>query len=243
VRAPCLLGAVLAIGACGRLRFEAEPDAIGPPFCSTLQPPPTFCSDFEDGTTSVWDGQLLNGGTLDVDAAAAHSSHFGLHLTTPALAAGMTADPGVDKQLAITASRVTLAFDLFVEPGQGSGDVVIAEVAMDDGSEVHAVEYVYRAPPKQAYIEDSVTPNGGQQMYDNYAFVAPPMREWHRLQLDVTTGPGAQCTVTMDGASILQTTITGTTGGTPKLQAGVPYLKGPASAWAIDVDNVVLDIQ
>jgi hypothetical protein len=241
VRAACT-GVVLLV-ACGRIDFATETSDApiqDVPFCATVTPAPTFCSDFEDGSDDAWTDSDSFGGSVAVLASAGHASRFGLAATTQQLAtSGDTVAVDENFLSSPTASTVALALDLNVA-SVGTGDLVIVSLDLEDAVQHHTLEYVYRMPTMAGYLEDVVTPMTGSGSFDSYPFTEPLAGEWHHVEIDVTTGINAACTILDNGAVVLSTPVTGKNTGSIALHVGAPFLSGPANPWQVDLDNVVL---
>ncbi|HEY1558287.1 MAG TPA: hypothetical protein VGF94_25850 [Kofleriaceae bacterium] len=231
----------LVLAACGRVGFEErEPDARAPAFCAALGTPALFCEDFEDGSFGNFAGMNSDLGAVAIVPAAAHASHFGLEASTQMLASGDNATAELQATLATPITSARFAFDLDIATA-GTSDLAIGSIDMDDGMQMHIVEYVYRLAPGTSYIEDVVKPNGGSSSFNSYPFESATPATWHRVEIDFTTGTGASCTVLTDGTQVLATPLVGTTGGAPQLDLGAQFVQGPAAGWAVDLDNVVVD--
>lgn len=238
MRALLVLGVVAGAG-CGRVGFDGvdREDATGPgdgvsaPFCATRPTPPLFCDDFEGA--DAWTAQSMSNGAWTVDAGT-------LLVTTNAIG-GTSAK--VEKNVVLTADvrRVRMAFDVRAEIVDAS-DPVLAVFRFDDGvSTRHDIEYVYKAPPEQAFIEDVAVPYNGAPTYNFFRFTAPSAGDWHRVEVAIDLD-APLLTSTLDGVEVLSMAPAVTTGGTLTMFViGVPFVRGPANPWRFRFDNVVLE--
>ena len=106
---------------------------------------------------------------------------------------------------------------------------------------LHVVNYVYREPPRVAYIEDVATPYTGASTYTSYPFQSVSVGTWHRLTMAIDVAANT-LGATADGATTLDDTPTVTTAGDLSVSIGVPYLNGPSSPWEVRFDNVVITL-
>lgn len=241
------LGALVVLAACGRVGFDARPDALGTgdatgdaalPFCQTVTA--TFCDDFDEGQAlSRWTSINMFGGTVGVDAADAQSAPDAMAVSLATVAASATADADAETPLLGIASELSATFDLAFEQ-IGSGDPVVFAMDLDDGSQTHEIELVQRVPPGVAYIEDIVIPNGGSAQFTYDDLVTVDAGAWHHVAIDLVSGAGSQLTVAIDGAQVLQVVPSASNGGQAYARAGTIYLAGPATPWLLHLDNIAV---
>jgi hypothetical protein len=238
---------LLVLAGCGRLSFDpvssgdAATDAAVP-FCASLTTPVAFCSDFDTPQTGVteWTGMQLMVGQLAADAAAAHSPPAGLHATTGVIDAGGTAAAYYAKTLSTSVTRARLSYDLQLA-ATGVGDPIISELFFTDVTGfTHEIELVSPMAPANAYIEEGVQPPSMAETFTSYSLPTLPQGEWHRFTLDIDMSAPA-LSVLEDGTDVLDTALVDSHAGTLELWLGVTYLSGPAAAWDVDLDNVVIE--
>jgi hypothetical protein len=235
--------------ACGRIAFDpveggvgADGDAEAVPFCASISPAPLFCSDFDepgDGF-SAWKSTYSDFGTVSLDLAAARSQPRSMVVTTTTQSVSVHA--GADTNPLGLRSHVKLAFDVQLINMTPSNEPILAQLSFDDGAVVHGVEYVYRVPPDNSYIEDSVTPMGQSAMYTYYQLDAQsqPSFAWQRITIELFTGAAPRLVTTLDGVTTLDTPITNTTGGAFAISLGVVYIAADSAPWRIRYDNVLV---
>ncbi len=226
------------LAGCGRVHFDdVVMDAAPPPFCASLAPAPTFCADFDGVDPWTDTGTTLATDMLDT---ANRSPPFSYEVTTETIIAGQ--ELGAQERVLDlgTATRVSAAFDMRVDVF-GQSDPVVAIIEFDDGTNGHSVEYVYREPPRVAYLEDVALPPAGSPVYTSFPFGGQPVGEWHRVTMVIDVVAGSLLT-SLDGAITLDAIPAVTTSGAVSFLIGVPYMQGPSSEWQFHFDNVVVQL-
>lgn len=246
-------GALAVLAACGRVGFDVRPDAAGDaiaagdgraqPFCTTVTA--TFCDDFDEGQAlSRWTNINMFGGSLAVDSSNALSLPDAMAVSIDAVAASTTADAdGTTPVLAANASRISAQFDVAFDV-IGTGDPVVFELDVDDGTQTHAIELVERTPPGLAYIEDIIVPDTSgmpQYTYDQLVEIDPGA--WHHIAIDLVAGTGSQLVVAIDGTQLVDVVPSAANGGMASARAGTIYLAGPAQPWQLHLDNIAVTAQ
>ena len=234
--------AVVALLGCGRIGFDEMTDSG--PFCATRIPAPAFCEDFDHGMgTAAWEFDFTDRGMFRPDAVAARSLPSGLLVATDQLPTSAdVARAYVEHRVSTTrVTRATMSFDVMALQ-LGSGEVLLAQLALIGATQVHDINFVYTTSPATAFVENAITPNGGTALYDIIHFEPVDPIGWHRIELVIVTEPTTTVAVTYDGRTVLDAPFAGAGGGAPKLRFGAPFLRGPAMPWQIALDNLVLEL-
>lgn len=240
---------VVLLCSCGRIDFDARDAATddgtgsATSFCAT-QPPATFCSDFDVAPDfGDWSGRGEMGARVSLAPNGLSPPSMLDVISDPLATSADTCAGYVFRTLAVSATHATIGFDVRIVT-LGQGDPVFATLNLDDGTLLHGFEFVYRVPPLLAYLEERR--GATSPLYDSYPVSMPlPSSEWHRVTMDITVGTmPSTAEVRYDQQVVLTTPLMGTTGGTvAQFAAGVEFLRGPSSAWQVDIDNVVVDLQ
>ena len=229
-----------------------QPDVgIGTSFCSKLSPQPTFCSDFDEGSSSlaVWTVIAGNGyccgfpdgGAVGLDTSTSTSAPASLHEMTDLA----PADAGFFRALVLkqfgTASAVTMASDVLVAT---ANTVAIADLSFqhpngtEDDLDLDLINgYVFQGIPAgdsgaqgENYVA-SFTIDGGV-----------PHGAWHRIALNVVVGPPATLSVMIDSTTVINAAALDPrfTNGITEVLFGVTGR--PVSPMEdMHIDNVVVD--
>ena len=112
--------------------------------------------------------------------------------------------------------------------------------------QLHGLEYVYRTAPALAYMEEFRVPlpSGTSVYYATAASETFPVGEWHRIELDFDLRAAPRAIVRHDGNVVVDMPLNGTiTGIDTRVSVGIIYIAGPATAWTVSEDNVLVDVQ
>jgi hypothetical protein len=179
-------------------------------FCSPLSPPPTLCSDFDEGPGSLtpWTIRAINGfgGSPDAGAIALDPSTFvsppaSLHEATyPAEDAGDAYTATISKNFGVAVSEVTFASDVLV-PAGGSRSIVELDFLHPDGT-FDAVNLALRGGVFQD-IPLGDASAATQQVKSFSLDAGVPTGAWHRFALDVAVGPPATVSLTIDSTAVI----------------------------------------
>ena len=184
-----------------------------------------------------WTPGPLQNGMIDLSDGT-------LHATNTDVIAGDGGEAFLIYTLGVTGTRVRESADVRVD-GVGQGEPVFMQVRLTTPTSIHGVEYIYR-PAAATYIEEFRDPRDGNPvLYQPYTLgmPSPPAGAWFRLdlELDVTTTPHA--TVRYDNTVVLDQPLMWNDAGDARIELGLVYVKGPATAWDLRFDNVLADAE
>lgn len=228
-------------------REDAQTAADGPadagPFCKRIDA--AFCEDFDDlagaGRWSLSNVQLAAHG---IDRLAFTSPPASLFATTQAMDAGETAESYRSFDLKQPATSVAYAFDVRVD-ARSDRPFVVATGALTASGTRYTVSVVLDA--SDTYVEEAI--QGATSSYNDFALgTAIPLGQWKRFAVSAVRQVDGtyRISVTLDGVNVLDKDLTlwsGFASGTPSIRVGALYTAGPtSSAWAVRLDNVVLNV-
>lgn len=213
---------------------------VGPPkdagaFCATLSPKPTFCDDFDGlDVPQVWDQRLaVAGSSVARDGAEVTSGSLALLATSKTTSTGEPVTALVRKTIAGTPSTVRFAFAMRPEAVQPTLGVLW--YATLDLSTAHLFTFYLRDPSGgPALVEQAA---GGIEV--RTPLPLPPKDAWTRVAIDADL-VAKTLTVRYDGAAVIDAVPIVAGVQDPTIRLGV-LGNGPAAAYAVRFDDVVLD--
>ena len=227
---------------------DASDDASSP-YCKGLQPPPSFCADFDEGSCLTgWDESRTTGGTLSLDTQNPRSPPAACVAASPGANVGL--DVVLIKKLSTRLGGASFAFDAKLEltdPGELQpklGGLLV--YGADAGGQSDYSLWLQFPGNKLQVVEQY--PSAGTTKYNTLDVpVGLTPGKWTRFELDTTpppTGKGiASFAVKVDGVEVFTHLATAgiDTTGTPGIQVGLFSISPPSNAWRVRYDNVVLD--
>jgi hypothetical protein len=239
-------------------RDAAPPAEGGGTFCHTRpSPPPTFCTDFDEGQGSPfgWSYADTVKGTLTLETSEYTSAPASLFATTPVI---MTSNVAVDTAVYKDEPSGPLTFggtldwDMRVDLVDAPGNVaVLAQIALLDGAGggqyyLQVVTTSNGATPLDVQLnEEFFSQDASTGMPINHAVSgAIPPQTWTHLQLSMsvpaTGGQGmATLVVGSQSATIMITPTVQNIQAT--LGLGVLWTQTPSNGWHVLYDNVTFD--
>ena len=208
------------------------------PFCSSLQPAPFFCDDFDQSPPlGLWERTEASGGSLRVDTSDAVSPPGSLLVTIPA-----------------TTNPPPLAFLSKATPGPVTEVTFSFDVKTDDLSEQpprtpsclietygHAARLMLAAP---TVFNELVYDTSGNVIasVDAPPSAGIPAREWTHVELHVELSPSPRATVKIGGEVRADVALSsGWRRATVTARLGIYYADTPTSGWTVRFDNAVLE--
>jgi len=261
------LGALLVVDAClfpslgGLSGGDASVDAISssdasppqdagcgdgsPLFCDKLCVVPTFCDDFDhDQAFGLWNGNKISaGGTVAYDTTTVVSSPRAVKCSTPASGSTSQIYASLNKDLA-AASRFTVDFDVLVEqPSQSGQRLSIAEIELLPAGWNYATGFVvidngYYKYNSTIYALDGSYNGSG----DTTSQATVPFGTWTHITFDLDL-TNKTMTLSAGGSLAIKTALPSAfiPGSAGSMKIGQFYANGPAPAWTVHLDNVVIN--
>jgi hypothetical protein len=225
-------------------------DAPPGPFCESLSPPATFCSDFDAlDLPAGWTSAVAWGGAqLFIDNAAWRSAPRSVYFDVPALTGTSQAGTSLTYQFATPIQTgIDLDFDLLLEAMDTTSEVIVAEV---DLIAPGAAKDYLRLAVKQGrtrFSEQAYPADGGAPSYGGGNLTQPvgPGAWLHvtwKLARTATTS-SSSVAITLDDAgqsTNYSSTFMHEISAAPKLSVGLPDLAPPSGHWRARFDNVVV---
>jgi hypothetical protein len=249
----------------------ADSDAGGTPSCASLMAsatPPAFCDDFDNedgGAFAIWDQQVtsMGSGSVTVDALLSWSPPNSLLAQTSALTSGAYGEADLLKafdQYMGHGISLTMTFEMYVQDWDTStsGEIIAAEVLFKNSS----IQYnqlafnllsLGSAGVAAQFIENATEADGGTSPLD-YNFYPlqthPAAKGWTSVEIDLSIpsyigSSSNSVTVKLQGKPALdsQQLSVPIQGGIPVVHLGIGAVDfTPATAWAINYDNLVVNI-
>ncbi len=218
----------------------------GGPFCSTLSPKPTFCADFDQGTTqSGFDSVLQAPAATGAFALDKNGPLSAPAAVTVSITAGL-ADTSMGRVellekafVPIPATSVRLTYGVRVSAVDPTGGAQLSEVELGKAAIV-----VYVTPTK-AFAQERVPTDAGGATYLSYPLsVVPTAGAWTHVEVLIDLS-ARHYTIKIGGALAIDRPLASTVvAGKVGLGLGLAYYSGSTVvASSADFDNVTLDIQ
>jgi hypothetical protein len=221
---------------------DAASEAAGP-FCASLSPQPTFCEDFDEGTTlsAGWNPTTTNGGTYAVDSTLALSPPNALLVTVPAVDAGTTAGASISRPFTLNFNEATVDLDFYPEQSGASG---VFSVYLTGGYVA-----IVGIDPSKSHLQEGSPADAGMDTFTVTHLAPIPLGAWTHLAMTLHLLPKpAWITVSYDGVVQLNqhplaAMPAGIASGTPTLKVGGLSTGNDPSGWKAHWDNVVFDLK
>lgn len=214
---------------------DVGPPKDAGPFCTTLSPKPTFCDDFDGlDLSQTWDQRLAVAGSgVARDGAEVTSGALALLATSKATSTGEPVTALVRKTIGGTPTNVRFAFAM--RPEAAPPTLGVLWYATLDLSTAHLFTFYLRDPSGgPALVEQAA---GGVEV--RTPLPLPPADAWTRVEVDADLG-AKTLTVRYDGAKVIDAVAIVAGVQDPTIRLGV-LGNGPAAAYAVRFDDVVLD--
>jgi hypothetical protein len=222
-----------------------DADAEPGPFCASLNPAPTLCSDFDaQSLPAGWDGLMQWGGcTAIVDSAASKSMPSSVSFSAPALADGEQCAVALETSLAQPTTSLVIEFDIYPEAFNAPYWVVLATIEMSSAEGDNVLMLRMRAG-QAAVAEDSTLSDGGKDYANHSLAEVPPVGQWSHVRWEITFGgASAFSNVTVNGKSSGGSINANDFLGPVEIDLGVVAIVGPGDAQVLRYDNVVVDVK
>lgn len=218
--------------------MTGEGAAPAGPFCSSRQPAPFFCDDFDQSPPlGLWTRTEASGGTLRVDTSDAVSRPGSLLVTIPAT----TNPPPVaflSKETSGPVTEVTFSFDLKTDDLSGEPERSPSCVIEADG---HAARLMLASP---TVFNEIAFDGSGKVVSSADAPPSPgiPAGEWTHVELHIVLSPSPRATVKI--GSVVAADVALSSGwhrARVIARLGIYYAETPTNGWTARFDNAVLD--
>jgi hypothetical protein len=244
----------------GDVAREGAPPAEGGSgtFCKTLSPPPTFCTDFDEGVGSPFGWSYAHatmGSTLTLDTSEYESAPASLLAQTPVvMTSPVTVDTAVYKTVSSGQATFGGTLDWWMRVDSvdmAGGFAVLAQIGLTDGA--GAGQYYLQlvtssngaAPLGLQLAEEFFTqdPSTGMPV-DHPVFGVLPFAAWTHFQLSMTVpaaGGSGTATLVVDGTPTpirIKPTVQNLQ---PTIGLGVLWASTPSNGWQVAYDSVFFD--
>lgn len=250
-----MVSAVFLAG-CGQKDFDEL--TTGRFSCSSLDPAPTFCDDFDSETsTDTWNRlEVLpsGSGSVVVDSDAALSRPNSL------LASVTGADRGVYLRAAAlktfatyenTPIHVRISFDMMVEQidPRMNARVIAFQFLFGDlqGYNQLVLNLESTGTEVNSQFSEALGPDPGTRVGDTKS--VPNLNEWSHVEFELQVfnpqGSGNNATLSIDSVELFKQALSyDLRAGVPRMELGIPWVdtNQAAEAWQIRYDNVRVDI-
>jgi len=215
-----------------------------PSFCQKLQPPVTFCRDFDDGApydegVDYWEAPRPNT-TIRVDNQNSVSRPASL-LSEVAKTSKEERRAYISYKYDQAATNIRLAFDLLIEQAtKESENVVVANLSFGtDAPDAHGLSV--NVTNTSAHLEESV----GNNQYPKYDFaIQPKLGTWSRFEVQILTAT-RHVTAWIDGQQTVDAALEGTWHPAPLFFSVGTFWVTETDGIGVRLrhDNIVLDLK
>jgi hypothetical protein len=223
---------------------SGESDSPPPPFCASLTPAPTLCSDFDEvDLPAGWEGITQWGDCgLVVDDQAYASPSRSISFTTLALADTEQCAASLDRTLAEPTTSLSIDFDILPQQLFDSEWLLLVLVQLDGVDGVDELHLRIRETYGDV-AEDVTYPDGGKA-YSNHPLPdVPPVGQWSHIRWELTfTGTTALSSATVNGKTTGDTILSKGFLGPAKVKLGFVGVSGVSGPWAARIDNIVINV-
>jgi hypothetical protein len=242
-----------AVDASGVDGAAADAAPTGVP-CSTRNPAPLFCDDFDQGTSNnLWGSIHTNEGSVVVNGADSVSSPHSMLVTVNADADPNVLDVAGIKTLPTnsTSGKCTLAFDLKIDAGATtSGAVaVLGAIELNGASAVWDLELevsYQSAASAFGLVLLEITPQ-----VSHAATQTIPMGTWARVEMSIVLPPAADgsasASLVLNGKTVVNTTVHVLASALPSgplaAYVGTNFATRASGGWSIRYDDVTFDLR
>ena len=208
------------------------------PFCSTRQPAPFFCDDFDQSPPlGLWSRTEAGGGTLRVDTSDAVSRPGSLLVTIPATT-NSSPIAFLSKETSGPVTEATLSFDLKTDDLSGEPARSPSCMIEADG---HAARLMLASP---TVFNEIAFDGSGTVVSSADAPPSPgiPAGEWTRVELRVVLSPSPRATVKIGSVVAADVALSSGWHRAPvTARLGIYYAETPTKGWTARFDNAVLE--
>ena len=220
---------------------DATIDSPTGPFCSTLNPKPTLCADFDNAdfpagfdTLDQWGNTtaILDGGTLGEPARSFSGSAGVLTGTMAGTAMLEKKFPAKPKTLRIELDYLPVALD----PTERT--LLIVHLGAD------TVQLLVKTGGARI-AESSVYPDGGVAYAGGNLSKTFTVGAWVHIKWLITIGTASSSSSFTSGGDAVEfdSLRIHTFSGQPEVALGLGYVSAPSPGWSVRMDNVVVDLQ
>ena len=222
----------------------ADADADAGPFCASLNPAPTLCSDFDQQDLPAgWDGLAQWGGCVAVlDSGASVSAPRSLSITSPVLGDSEQCASALEGAFPQPTSTLVIELDVYVEVFDSPEWVHLVVVQLN-GAEGFD-EIVLRMRTNEASVTEGAILNDGGLLNSGHPVAnVPAVGQWSHVRWELSFGGStAFSNVNVNGTSSGDSIHAKSFVGPVDLQVGVAGVVGPLQSQVLRFDNIVVDV-
>ncbi len=206
-------------------------------WCATHAPDATFCADFDERATDLFDQQVLQNGTLGIDALASRSPPASFWAASGE--GGDRVESFIQKDFARKPTTARVAFDLRIDAAHETASAELAQLSFVDGAREYTVGFGVTGGARGAYAYEFARE---PHLYeDRLTSSAIPLGTWLRITLTADLVTKKVSLERDDAPGPVTSELTPPLSGALNLRIGVAFTTIGLNAWKIRMDNVVLD--